>query len=112
MGMAERKPRPDRGVDDPLRAQGSAQAQQGEVAALRARLREVEVALGLPAGPGQAAPPALPALLRRVAALVRQVGLVPGLVPLPGQRPAVPSTPSDGPGRRRGWWRAARLSSL
>ncbi|HEX5503457.1 MAG TPA: hypothetical protein VFW96_12600 [Thermomicrobiales bacterium] len=55
-----------------------------ELAALRARLREVEAALGLPLRPGQPVQPDVPALRRRVAALERRAGIVPGLVPLPG----------------------------
>jgi hypothetical protein len=81
---------------------------EAELAALRARLREVEAALGLPARPGAPAPPALPALLHRVAALERQAGIVPGLVPLPGCGAAAPPDAPDaaaGPprSRRRAW---------
>jgi hypothetical protein len=79
-----------------------------ELAALRARLREVEAALGLPVRPGQQAPPPLASLVRRVAALERRAGIVPGLVPLPGCGPVAVAEPAAGPpeaprARRRGW---------
>jgi hypothetical protein len=79
------------GDSDPATALLARQA--AEVAALRARLRELEAALDLPARPGRPAPPTLPALLPRVAALERHAGLVPGLAPLPTSRPAAPAAP-------------------
>ena len=68
--------------------------QATEVAALRARLRDVEAALDLPARPGRPAPPTLPALRRRVAVLERHLGLTPGLAPLPRDRPAATMAPA------------------
>ncbi|MGN6564408.1 MAG: hypothetical protein ACTHMU_17255 [Thermomicrobiales bacterium] len=90
------------GDADPLAALLARQA--AELAALRARLRAVETALGLPARPGRPAPPTLPALLHRVAALERQAGLVPGLAPLPalGQPARDRVAPVAGL-RPRGW---------
>ena len=44
--------------------------------------------LDLPARPGRPAPPALPTVLRRIATLERQAGIVPGLAPLPAFGPA------------------------
>jgi hypothetical protein len=80
--------------------------QAAEVAALRARLRDVEAALDLPARPGRPAPPTLPALRHRVAVLERQAGLVPGLDPLPEDRPAATSTPAAAsPATTRASWR-------
>jgi hypothetical protein len=75
-----------------------------ELAALRARLREVEATLGLPARPGQPALPPLPALLRRVTALERQVGIVPGLDPLPALgRTALRDDSATAPAGARRW---------
>src|SRR4051812_34399678 len=95
------------GDDDPARA--GPIAQEAELTALRARLREVEAALGLPAREGQPAPPPLPALLRRVAALERRAGIVPGLVPLPGCGTATTTGAADRatvpPRARRQAWR-------
>ena len=68
-----------------------------------------KVALGLATGRGQAAAPAPAALLRRIAALERHAGLVPGLAPLPGDRPATPAPPAP-PAARPGW--AAVVQSL
>src|SRR5690242_12015875 len=64
---------------------------EAEVRDLRARLREVEAAIGQPARPGQAAMTTMPELLARVRALERRAGLVPGLAPLPECIPALPS---------------------
>jgi hypothetical protein len=75
-----------------------------ELAALRARLREVEAALGLPARPGQPVPPPLPALLRRVTTLERQVGIVPGLDPLPALGRTAPRDDSAAARTRRQRW--------
>ncbi|HET8629096.1 MAG TPA: hypothetical protein VFL91_16865 [Thermomicrobiales bacterium] len=87
-----------------------------ELAALRARLREVEVALGLPLRPGQPAPPDLPALRRRVAALERRAGVVPGLVPLPGcdeaAAPARATTITAEPAGRGTAWRERGRAAL
>ncbi|HET8631362.1 MAG TPA: hypothetical protein VFL91_28405 [Thermomicrobiales bacterium] len=88
-----------------------------ELAALRARLREVEALLGLPLRPGQPAPPDVPALRRRVAALERRLGIVPGLAPLPGcdeaaARPRTTIITDEPAGRRparREWGQAALL---
>jgi hypothetical protein len=84
-------------------------ASAAEVAALRERLRDVEAALGLPLRPGQSVPPDLPALRRRVAALERHLGIVPGLIPLPGcDGAAAPSRTTiitDEPAGRRPAWR-------
>ena len=84
-------------------------AYAAELAALRARLREVEAALGLPLRPGQPPPPDLPALRRRVAALERRLGVVPGLVPLPGcddaAAPARATTIAAEPAGREQAWR-------
>ena len=75
-----------------------------ELAALRARLRAVEAALGLPARPGQPAPPPLPALLRRVTALERRAGIVPGLDPLPALGQTAPRDASaTAPANARRW---------
>ena len=68
--------------------------QAAEVAALRARLREVEAALDLPTRPGRPAPSTLPALLHRVAVLERHAALAPELLPPPEDRPAATSTPA------------------
>jgi hypothetical protein len=85
-----------------------------EIAALRARLREVEALLGLPLRPGQPAPPDLPALRRRVAALERHLGLVPGLVPLPGcdgaVQPAHATVVTSEPAGRQGWRERGRAA--
>ncbi|HET8630932.1 MAG TPA: hypothetical protein VFL91_26220 [Thermomicrobiales bacterium] len=83
-------------------------ASAADLAALRARLREVEAVLGLPLRPGQAAPPDLPDLRRRVAALERRAGIVPGLAPLPGcdvdtPPPRATVITSEPAGRRRDW---------
>ncbi|HEX5501607.1 MAG TPA: hypothetical protein VFW96_03225 [Thermomicrobiales bacterium] len=87
-----------------------------ELAVLRARLREVESALGLPLRPGQAVPPDLPALRRRVAAIERRVGLVPGLAPLPGcdgaAEPARATVITSEPEVRRAAWRARGRAAL
>ena len=78
--------------------------QMAELAALRARLRAVEAALGLPARPGSPASPTLSALLCRVAALERHAGLVPGLAPLPALgRPAHDRAAPVAASRLRGW---------
>jgi hypothetical protein len=79
--------------------------QAAEVAALRARLRELEAALDLPARPGRPAPPTLSALLYRVTALERRAGLVPGLDPLPVlSQPARDRLAPAAASRIRGWW--------
>ncbi|HET8626880.1 MAG TPA: hypothetical protein VFL91_05655 [Thermomicrobiales bacterium] len=87
-----------------------------EIAVLRARLREVEAALGLPLRPGQPTPPDLPALRRRVAALERHLGIVPGLVPLPGcdgaAEPARATVIMSQPTGRRGAWRERGRAAL
>jgi hypothetical protein len=91
------------GDDDPVAALLARQA--GEVAALRARLRELEAALDLPARPGRPAPPTLPALLCRVAVLERHAGLVPGLDPLPAlSQPARDRSAPAAVSRRLVWW--------
>ena len=79
--------------------------QTAEVAALRARLRDVEAALDLPARPGRPAPPTLPALRGRVAALERHLGLTPGLAPLPGGRSAATLAPAASSATARASWR-------
>ncbi|MGN6675788.1 MAG: hypothetical protein ACTHMA_21055 [Thermomicrobiales bacterium] len=80
--------------------------QAAEVAALRARLRDVEAALDLPTRPGRPAPSTLPALLHRVAVLERHAALKPGLDPLPQDRPATTSTPGAAPpATARAAWR-------
>ena len=61
-----------------------------QVAALRARLSAVEEVVGLPVQPRRQAPPTLLDLRRRLAALERRAGIVPGLAPLPGLAPADP----------------------
>ena len=95
--------------DDPVAALLARQA--AEVAALRARLRELEAALGLPARPGRPAPPTLSALLGRVAALERRAGLVPGLDPLPAlSQPARDHSAPAAVSRTRVWWE--RLPSV
>ncbi|HEX5506119.1 MAG TPA: hypothetical protein VFW96_26105 [Thermomicrobiales bacterium] len=85
-----------------------------ELAALRARLREVEAALGLPLRPGQPVQPDVPALRRRVAALERRAGIVPGLVPLPGCDEVAPARAtvitSQPEGRRPAWWERGRAA--
>ncbi|MGN6757462.1 MAG: hypothetical protein ACTHMJ_13855 [Thermomicrobiales bacterium] len=91
--------------------------QAAEVAALRARLRDVEATLDLPARPGRPAPPTLPALRRRVAALERHMGLPPGLAPLPQGRPAATSTPATAPPATaraawRDWGQALAVAAL
>ncbi|MGN6674684.1 MAG: cupredoxin domain-containing protein [Thermomicrobiales bacterium] len=80
----------------------------GELAVLRARLGAAEAAIGRPGPLGAPAPPTLPTLARRVAALERQAGIVPGLDLLAGPtaaptpRPAI-ATPTP---RSRGQvWR-------
>ncbi|HET8632123.1 MAG TPA: hypothetical protein VFL91_32250 [Thermomicrobiales bacterium] len=91
-------------------------AYAAELAALRARLREVEAALGLPLRPGQPPPPDLPALRRRVAALERRLGVVPGLVPLPGcddaAAPARATTIAAEPAGREPAWRERGRAAL
>jgi hypothetical protein len=97
MDAMERGRRSDDGVD----------ALHQEVAALRVRLGEVEAALGLPTRPGQPAPPALPTVARRIAALERRTGSVPGLAPLPGcDSPAAPEVAP--PATPRSWRQAGR----
>ncbi|HET8632496.1 MAG TPA: hypothetical protein VFL91_34140 [Thermomicrobiales bacterium] len=86
-----------------------------ELAALRARLREVEALLGLPLRPGQRVPPDVTALRRRVAALERRAGVVPGLVPLPGcdaaATPARATTiTSESVGREPAWRERGRAA--
>jgi hypothetical protein len=59
-------------------------ALDARLAAMDRRLITAERTLGLPAPRHGTAVPDLPALVRRVAALERQRGLIPGLDPLPG----------------------------
>jgi plastocyanin len=66
----------------------------GELVALRTRLAAVEAAVGRPGPVGAPAPPALPALARRLAALERQAGIVPGLDLLAGSKAAPTSRPA------------------
>lgn len=60
------------------------EALAGEMAALRHRLAAAEHALGLPVAPGRPTPLPVPDLGRRLAALERRAGIIPGLDPLPG----------------------------
>jgi hypothetical protein len=93
----------------------AAAAPDDDLAALRARLAAVEDALGRPGGLGGPAPPTLPALARRVAALERQAGIVPGLVPLAGLPAWPPATATDGgppPRARCQAWRERGQAAL
>jgi hypothetical protein len=93
---------------------GRDQAVAAELAALRARLREVEATLGLPARPGYPAPPSLGALLRRVAVLERSAGIIPGLDLLPGCAPVGPLAearrPSSPRSRRQVWLERGQIA--
>src|SRR5690348_9821401 len=70
-----------------------------EMRGLRARLREVEAAVGQPVRPGQAVATTLPELLTRVRTLERRAGLVPGFAPL---LECIPALPSEEPAPTRG----------
>jgi hypothetical protein len=72
---------------------------EAEMRGLRARLREVEAAVGQPVRPGQVAAPTMPELLARVRTLERRAGIVPGLAPLPE---CIPTLPSEEPAPARG----------
>ena len=80
--------------DDDAEWRAVAEALAGEVAAVRQRLAAAEQALGLPTPPGRSSLASVPDLSRRLAALERQAGVIPGLVPLtggyPSQRPVTP----------------------
>ncbi|HET8629989.1 MAG TPA: hypothetical protein VFL91_21420 [Thermomicrobiales bacterium] len=97
-----------------LEGAAAAPPSAAEVAALRARLREVEALLGLPLRPGRAAPADLPALRQRVAALERRLGIVPGLDPLPGcdgaATPARATAVTSEPAGRQGWRERGRAA--
>jgi putative transposase len=93
----------------------TAAALAAEVRALRARLRVVEAALGAPAPLGHRAPPSLPELARRLAALERRAGVVPGLAPLPGLGAASApgaAEPTTAPQARQRLWRECGQAAL
>ena len=72
---------------------------EAEMRSLRARLRELEAAVGQPVRPGQAVATTLPELLTRVRTLERRAGLVPGFAPL---LECIPALPSEEPAPARG----------